>query len=879
MRPLRRFLLPLSFASLACASAFAQDDGETIDPPVPPVPVPSGAVPATPVVPVPPRPGFGRAAAQAAPAANQDNVPLADRKITESIIQPKINGNELAALYKKYTGRRVIVSAAAAQAEFAFVQEAGPDEPLTYAQAAQLLKKAAVIENFVFVPDGDIDKLLVATGGANPKGNGLSVYDQTTGLPDGDEVVHYVMTLRYLKPEQAQQVFNQIVGQFGPYGSIAAVPNASALVITENTSLIRKLIELKDQIDKPSSDVGTRFIKVQYADVTELAQTLNEMLGAQQQAQRSASVQRATPQPAAPNPAANNALAAAGEGGTAGEEAPVQIVPDARTNRIFAMGRPVDLVFVEGLVREFDTPTDNRNYLRRKLRFLSVTDFLPVAGDALNRAFSGNAQGGAGGGAGSSGANFGGNNRTASNNRGTSTNSRSSSGTSTSSRSSSGGSSSYGGSSGGGFGSSGSGGSGGSGGSTRGDSLDAPNVSTAPQSLLVGRTLLVADNITNTIVVQGPPASVEIIQKLLDQVDVKAQQVLISTVFGQLSLNDDLDYGVQWLKTFNQKTTVVKDDNGTPDKPEDDTFKTVLGPTKNGFAGSQIGTPLRNLVDPRGLIAPTIFGSVDGKDLTGNFPATGGLSLYGTIANNLSVYLHALKASGKFSILSRPSIYTANNQKGMISSGQRIAVPTNSYQGGASTGISTNIEYRDVVLKLEVVPLVNSEHEVTLQIALVNDDIIGEQDVEGVGKVPTIGTRELTTTVTVPNNSTVILGGLITTSEKSSKSGIPLLMDIPYLGSVFSTTSKTKDRSELLIFIQPTIVGNDKELDRVQADVDGRYKVSPELRHFADGPGAIPPPDGIVPAGEKASDYQPKPEETKQAKPSNNTFNRTGRHR
>ncbi|HEY8992082.1 MAG TPA: secretin N-terminal domain-containing protein, partial [Luteolibacter sp.] len=826
-------------------------------PPVPSVPVPSEAVPG---VPTPPRPGFGRPAAPVAPAANQDNVPLADRKITESIIQPKLNGNELAALYKKYTGRRVIVSAAAAQAEFAFIQEAGPNEPLTYAEAAQLLKKAAVIENFVFVPDGDVDKLLVATGGANPKGNGLSVYDQTTGLPDGDEVVHYVMTLRYLKPEQAQQVFNQIVGQFGPYGSIAAVPNASALVITENTPLIRKLIELKDQIDKPSSDVGTRFIKVQYADVTELAQTLNEMLGAQQQAQRSASVQRAAPQPAAPNPAANNALAAAGEGGTAGEEAPVQIVPDARTNRIFAMGRPVDLVFVEGLVREFDTPSDNRNYLRRKLRFLSVTDFLPVAGDALNRAFSGNPQGGAGGGAGSSGANFGGNNRTASNNRGASTNSRSSSGTSTSSSSSSGGSSSYGGTS-------GSSGGSGSGGSSRGDALDAPNVSTAPQSLLVGRTLLVADNITNSIVVQGPPASVEIIQKLLDQVDVKAQQVLISTVFGQLSLNDDLDYGVQWLKTFNEKTIIDKDG------------KVVQGPTKNGIAGSQIGTPLRNLVDPRGLLAPTIFGSVDGKDLTGNFPATGGLSLYGTISDNLSVYLHALKASGKFSILSRPSIYTANNQKGMISSGQRIAVPTNSYQGGASTGISTNIEYRDVVLKLEVVPLVNSEHEVTLQIALVNDDIIGEQDVEGVGKVPTIGTRELTTTVTVPNNSTVILGGLITTSEKSSKSGIPLLMDIPYLGSVFSTTSKTKDRSELLIFIQPTIVGNEKELDRVQADVDGRYRVSPELRHFADGPGAIPPPDGIVPAGEKASDYQPKPEQSKPTKPGNNTFNRTGRHR
>jgi general secretion pathway protein D len=856
MHPIRRRILPFAFAaSVACARVFAQ--GEAVEP-VPPVPTPEPAVvPAqpAPVIPapqVPPRPARGQVNAPGA-VANQDAVPLAERKIVEPIVQPKLNGNELAALYKKYTGRRVIVSAAAAQTEFAFVQEASPNDPLTYAQVAQLLKKAAVIENFVFVPDGEIDKLLVATGGTNPKGSGLSVYDQTTGLPEGDEVIHYVMPLRYLKPEQAQQVFNQIVGQFGAYGSIAAVPNAAALVITENTSLIRKLIELKDQIDKPSSDVGTRFIKVQYADVTELAQTLNEMLGTQQQAQRSASVQRTTvqsqPPAAMPGQPVTTAttVQTAQSGGSAGEEAPVQIVPDARTNRIFAMGRPVDLVFVEGLVREFDTPSDTRNYLRRKLRFLPVASFLNVAEDALTRAFSGSSGGGgAAGGAGSTGANFGGaGGRTSTTGRTGSTSSRSNT-----SATSGGGSSFGGGSS--GFGGSGGGSSGG--GSARGDALSAPEVSTDPTSIVVGRTLLVADNITNSIVVQGPPASVEIIEKLLEQLDVKAQQVMISSVFGQLSLSDGLDYGVQWLKTFN-----------------------------NNFAASSIGTPLANLVDPSGLTSPslstttTTTGGV--TTTTPGFPSTGGISLYGAIGSNFNVYLNALKATGKFNVLSRPSIYVANNQKGVISSGQRIAVPTNSYQGGASTGISTNIEYRDVVLKLEVVPLVNSEHEVTLQIALLNDDIVGEQTVEGVGVVPTIGTRELTTTVTVPNNATIMLGGLITTTDRNSKTGIPILSQIPVLGNLFSSTSKSKDRSELLIFIQPTIVGNDCQLDGVQADNDARYQVSEPLRKFADG--VIPPPDCIVPKGEKASDYQqPSGNKKEQATPNAlDTFNRTGRHR
>jgi type II secretory pathway component GspD/PulD (secretin) len=151
--------------------------------------------------------------------------------------------------------------------------------------------------------------------------------------------------------------------------------------------------------------------------------------------------------------------------------------------------------------------------------------------------------------------------------------------------------------------------------------------------------------------------------------------------------------------------------------------------------------------------------------------------------------------------------------------------------------------------------------------------------VEGVGDVPIIGTRELKTTVTVPNNATVILGGLITTTERNSKSGIPILGDIPYLGALFSTNSKTKDRSELLIFIQPTIVGNDRDLDRVQADGDARYKVAPDIRQFADGPGVIPPPDGVVPANEKASDYQAPAAETKKKAKASSTFNRTGRHR
>jgi general secretion pathway protein D len=811
-----RRLLP--FGALALFSALAQDADTAPPAPAPEVPV----VPAVP--PVPRSPGRGLANPSPAPGRLpvQENIPLAERKITERIDSPKLTGNDLGELYRQWTGRRVVVSAAAAVAEFSFVQEASVEDPLTYKQAAELLKMAALTEGFVFVPASDgIERLLYSpTAGNNPKGL-VGVYSETDILPEGDEVIAYVMPFRFLKPDQAVTLFQNIIGQAGGYGSIVSVPNASALVITENTSVIRKLIDLKEQIDKPSTDVQRAFIKVTFADVTELAQTLNELLSPQQGSGTTgttAAVQRieAPQTPGAP-PAPGGANAGGGSS-VAGEGTPIQIVPDPRTNRIFVMGRPVDVKFVESLVAEFDTKTDDRNFLRRKLRFLSATDFLAVGETALTRAFSGTGTGGAGG-QGSTGANFGsGGNRGGSSTGGFGGGSNRGGGGGSSRASAIGGSNSSSGS----FGGGGFGGGSSSGSSLGSSTLSENNVSTAPISILVGRTMLVADNITNSILVQGPPASVEIIEKLLDQVDVKADQVMISTVFGQLTLNESRDLGINYLTTFTRPG-----DNGG-----------LAGSVNNGGAA---------LVDPGSLLVPALGG-------VGGFPSPSpsGLALYGRIGSAFNVYLNALESTGNFTVLSRPSIYTANNKMGVISSGQQIAVPTGTNSTGLNGNFQTQIEYKDVVLKLEVIPLINSVDEITLQIALTSDEVGGFQNVEGVGDVPTILTRAMTTTVTVPNNQTVVLGGLIISRDRDQTTGIPILRSIPGIGRLFESTTKDKEKSELLIFMQPSIVRTDSDLDSVQTDMDRRYSITPSIRKFADGPGAIPPPDGIVPEQEKA---------------------------
>ena len=798
--------IALLVLSLTAASA-----QEPVEAPAVPIIPPGVSIPGAPPAPAAGAPATPPTGAPAIPPTQN----LGDTLITEPIEEPKLSGDALAALYGKYTGRRVIVSSAASTAEFRFIQDASPKNPLTYATAAELLKIAATIENFVFVPDEqypNLDILTLSTSGIRPTGRGVDVYNEDSVLPEGDAVISYVMSLNYIKPAEAVNTFTQIIGQFGAFGSIAPVPNAAAVVITENTSLIRKLIDLKKEIDKPSSQIGTRFIKVQYADVTEIAATLTELLTAQQTAQTTAGIQRAdnAPAPAAAAlPQGAPGAAPGGQSSGSGEATPVQIIPDPRTNRIFAMGRPVDLLFVEGLVREFDVETSEKNFLRRKLRFLTVSEFLPIAGDALTRAFSGTGDGGSSGGQTSGGAG-------ARPNQASNTGSTRQAG-GNNSRSGNTGSTNFGGNLSGGGGGGGGGGAG----------LSDPNVSSAPESVLIGRTLLVADNITNSIVVQGPPSGLEIIERLLDQIDVKPDQVMISTVIGQLTLNESKEFGMNYL--FNDGDL-------------------ALGGGGSGGA-----------IIPLAAAATNRFPEFDPSTISGS-----GLRALGTVGN-LGVYLKALQSKTDFTVLSRPSIFTSNNQKGTISSGERIAIPTsnNNFSGGGS---STNIEYQDVVLKLEVIPLVNSDNEITMKIALLNDEQNGNQVIAGGGSdggdltVPRISTREILTTATVPNGETIVLGGLIVGRNSQEKSGIPILSEIPYLGRIFSSTSDDNDRSELMVFIQPSIVKNAHALHSVQSDMDSRYRVSPETRTFADGPGVLPPVDTIpVPKGESEANADPAP--------------------
>jgi general secretion pathway protein D len=121
--------------------------------------------------------------------------------------------------------------------------------------------------------------------------------------------------------------------------------------------------------------------------------------------------------------------------------------------------------------------------------------------------------------------------------------------------------------------------------------------------------------------------------------------------------------------------------------------------------------------------------------MAATFPALSGLTIYGAIGDAVSVFVRALDARSNFKILARPAVYTANNKRAVISSGQRVPVPqstlsnlTTGTTGGivnnsSSTAVAATIGYEDVELRLEVIPLINSKNEVTLKIAQINDTL------------------------------------------------------------------------------------------------------------------------------------------------------------
>jgi type II secretion system protein D len=760
--------------------------------PAPPTPAPPApGEESTPLPPVPePVPPVAEVQNSETPAV----IPIKGRRVdpnqiivtaNDSINEANILALKAAQLYEDFSGKRVIMTNNVAQSEVSFTMRG----PLTNKEAARFLQLTLLAEGLAMIPipeEPDIVRLVPSGPITSPNQVPKDFYDDEYKLPVDDQLVMFQMVFKYLKPEEALKVLQSSLGQLSASGTIAAVPNASSLIITENASLIRQMIKIQKAIDVPTS-VGEKWVEVVYGDVDEIAERMNEIYNEQGSSRQTTRTTRSTSAP--PTPVAAGAS-------TAGEEIPIRIIGVRRTSRILLFGRPADLVAAEAMIHSFDQPSSGNTRQTFRLRYLRVSEFLNIAENGITATLGDGASGQGGG-------------RSSTNQRSTSSNNLSNrSGTSNRTTGQQGGQ-------------------GGANGSRT--SIQEQNIPTEPESRLVGgRTLLVADNVANTIIVNGPPHHIELVRDLITDLDSEAQQVALSAVVGSYGIGDGLNFGVDLAQ--------------------------ALKNTGSDFsaAGSASFGGVPSIIDP------TTLGDL-GAVLSANGASGNGVSLYGLLGDDFGVFVNALETETKFQTLERTVLTTRNNRVALLTSGQRIAIPSSTFTGGNNQGgINTNVEYRDVQLELEIQPLINSDNQVTLEISLVRDSV-GTLRQVGDLRVPDINTESLSTSVTVRDGSAVILGGIMTTTSSDASGGIPILSRIPGIGRIFGSNDVTSNESELIIMIQPRIMVSQAEVDLFRSDYSGISKNTREAEGF------LPPRRSMLPSPDET-----KSEEVEEKSPNKN---------
>lgn len=682
-----------------------------------------------------------------------------------SLTFPRNSVLDILNFYETLTGKRIIRDSNLAGNELSILIA----KPVSREDAIAIIESSLLMNNYSIVP---VDEQTVKILGPSraPRTEGLPLYNSLGELPqDGDKVASFYKTLNFLSPEEAMTVIQGVV-QINAYGSLVPVPNTNAIIITDKTPVIRKALGILELIDVEPAQVVTEFVQLERASSERVVEILNEMFGTEESGKSTKASAPSQPPPAEQPPAAQGGA----DGGASGARyenrlisGKAKFVADKRTNRVLVVTRVENFRYVREVIAKLDSAASFEQPFVRVLNYVPVNDIFSVLGDMLADAES---EKNGGGGQGSSNT---GNNPF---------NPNSSSGNSQSSN----------------------GGLSGSDGISRPDRLGSETQQGAPQAMTIGEIRIIGDSNSNSVIVYGPPEAKLRAKQILELLDQRPKQVYLAVVIGQLRLDKGVDYGVNYL---------IRTEGFKP-------LNSLLGNSEtSGLAATSLAP---NLLP--GGVFPNPASIVNPGSLTPALSSLAGLSVYGTIADSVDVYARFLENTRRFRTLARPVVYTTNNRKATILSGQKVPVPTQSLTtatGGGVIGndsaITSNIQYQDVVLKLEVIPLINSDREVNLVIAQTNDNIIGRESISG-NEVPIISTQEITTSVRVPNGNTIVLGGLISEDKELGREGMPYISEVPVLGTLLGgRTQRKNEKRELIVMIQPIVVDSNQELTKASA--------------------------------------------------------------
>ena len=356
------------------------------------------------------------------------------------------------------------------------------------------------------------------------------------------------------------------------------------------------------------------------------------------------------------------------------------------------------------------------------------------------------------------------------------------------------------------------------------------------------QVVVVADAITNTILISATPQYFAQVQQIVDKIDAQPPQVIIQVVVAQVDLTSNDEFGIE----IGGQSPVLFDRGRTgttavPGFPFNTTAQlpstTLTTPNLIGFQGlGNFGT---------GRASP--LGTVGGMILSAS-------------SESLNVLVRALRTQGRIEVLSRPQIMTTDNQAASIAIGQNVPYLANTIinaQGFAQQ----NLDRRDVGVILNVTPRISPDGRVIMRVRPEVSSVVPTPIALGAGNIGTaFNIQTIDTTIAANDGETVAIGGLITKRDAKAEAKVPWLGDLPGVGALFRFRTRSQGRQELLVILTPHIIYSQSDMDRIVFDelkrVDGMFGTI--VKHDAHGSSIVTPgmpanAGGTMPANPSAA--------------------------
>ena len=291
-------------------------------------------------------------------------------------------------------------------------------------------------------------------------------------------------------------------------------------------------------------------------------------------------------------------------------------------------------------------------------------------------------------------------------------------------------------------------------------------------SATLGTIRVVADDLNNSILVWGTRAEFNKIEATLKRLDLPLTQVLIEASIIEVTLDDTLEYGLKW---------------------------SFSGDAQSGYSGiGNVG----------GALAQSVSSGF-------SYALSNG-------AGKLKATLSALATKQLVKMISNPSLMVLDNHTATIAVGDQVPVKTSTSISDTTSVQTSTIQYKDTGVHLSVTPSVNAGNVVAMQIDQTVTDTGAE--VEAADKQMKFMQRQISSKVAVRSGESIVLGGLIKDKKDSSKSGVPLLQNLPLVGGLFAQNTSNGARTELLVIITPRVVRTDVDIREVSEDLRERLK-------------------------------------------------------